>query len=117
MRRRVLLGLLPAFLLSPLAAGAATPAASDPLAILADREAAARIGRAYLATVGDTAADPASLRRQLAAVLSPAGREVMRARLADAIRADFAASRTRLVDGWLLSETECRLCALAARTA
>jgi hypothetical protein len=114
MRRRLLLGLLPAFLVAPLAAASAAPLPADPLAILADRAAAARSGRAYLATAGAAAADPHALRRELAAVLRPSHRDDARARLAEAIRADFAASRTRLVDGWLLSETECRLCALAA---
>lgn len=30
------------------------------------------------------------------------------------IRADFAAGHTIILDGWVLSETECRLCALHA---
>jgi hypothetical protein len=36
------------------------------------------------------------------------------ARAAAAVRADFAARRTVLVEGWVLAETAARLCALAA---
>lgn len=37
-----------------------------------------------------------------------------RSLLAAQQRADFAAGRTVMVDGWVLSQTEARLCALAA---
>lgn len=37
--------------------------------------------------------------------------------VAAAITADFTVGRTRMVQGWILSLTECRLCAAAALTA
>ena len=40
--------------------------------------------------------------------------EQLRAMLLDQQRTDFAFGRTIMIDGWVLSETEVRLCALAA---
>lgn len=43
-----------------------------------------------------------------------AGTGEIRKRLARRIQGDFAAGRTVILDGWLLTQTEVRLCALAA---
>jgi hypothetical protein len=40
-------------------------------------------------------------------------REQLRRSLGEACRADFAAGRTDLLDGWLLSKTELRMAAIA----
>jgi hypothetical protein len=101
----------------------ATPAEARLLAVLARPDSAAAVGRAYLA------GHPAEAdRARLAAGLAEAARcqdcdpaqapaERLRAALARPIRADFAAARVVRVDGWVLSATEARLCALAALSA
>jgi hypothetical protein len=82
------------------------------------RESAAHIGRAYLRMVP---ADAAGLLDLLCAPMSQALRspaaiegyaleDLLRTRKMD----DFAAGRVVLIDGWMLSETEARLCALVA---
>ncbi|HMR29351.1 MAG TPA: hypothetical protein PKA13_01505 [Geminicoccaceae bacterium] len=119
LRRHVLatLPLAPALLLGGAAARAAAP---SPLAsLVADRPAAHRLGRAYL----DVAAErrPQAIERALQERLAEIGHDgsahgLGRA-VGRAIADDFAASRTVLVEGWLLAETECRLCALTALTA
>ena len=103
MRRRSLLW-------GGLAACLATPAAKPEPALLSlfrDKQAAARLGRAYLE--GRPSADLASLEWPSL----PAG-GALRRRVARQIRADFAAGRVVCVQGWLLSETEARICAMAA---
>ncbi len=85
-------------------------AATDVTALFSDREAARRVGLAYLQQV------PAEAdRARLIALLGP---EMLNAEnahtlLADMTRADFAANRTIIVQGWILSVTEARLAALA----
>jgi len=86
--------------------------------MIADLQSARRVGQAYLAT---TPAD-ADRDRLLAEVyprLEPgadrsaaAWRESYTAQC----RLDFAEGRTVRIDGWVLSRTEARLCALAALT-
>ena len=87
-----------------------------------DRRSAASVGEEYL-RLHPTEDDDAQLVRRLAggreaewerlAASDPAAfRERVRARHRD----DFAAGRTVALRGWVLSETEARLCALAART-
>jgi hypothetical protein len=79
-------------------------AADQPL--LANRAAARAIGAAYLrAYPGDTLAD------------ARAAAGLPRAQIALRVRADFAAGRVVMLDGWMLSATEVRLCALALRGA
>jgi hypothetical protein len=89
------------------------------LGIFRDREAAASIGRVYLRQrpeehneermlallMGD--ASPASTGERL-------DEAALHAALRRRLREDFACGRTVWVDGWLLSATEARLCALAA---
>jgi hypothetical protein len=98
-------------------------AADRLVAVLRRPASAAVVGRAYLA--GHPAeADRAWLAAQLGGDLrcqdcDPARSDAtrLRAGLARQLRADFAQSRVVRVDGWVLSVTEARLCALAALTA
>jgi hypothetical protein len=106
-----------------LPAAGGSPAAARLLAVLARPDSAAVVGRAYLARY------PAEADRdRLAARLDQALRcqdcdparartDQLRAALAGRTRADFAAARVVVVDGWVLSETEARLCGLAALSA
>jgi hypothetical protein len=74
---------------------------------LAVNSAAARaIGAAYLrAHPNDSLTDARAIATQ------------PRAHIAARVREDFAAGRVVLLDGWMLSVTEARLCALALRSA
>jgi hypothetical protein len=81
---------------------------------------AAAVGRAYLGAYPDEA-DAARLALHLERALRAQGLEPrrapaprLRAALAEQSRADFAAGRTVRVEGWVLSQSEARLCALAA---
>ncbi len=85
-----------------------------------DRKAAQRIGRAYLAD-HPAEAHTDHLTRVLEARLDMETEAVthlapsrLRVLLDEAIRADFAGFDTVMLDGWVLSRTEVRLCALAA---
>lgn len=101
-------------LLRALAGLAAVSAASPLLARTPDIAAvdavgASLIGRAWLlARPGE---DAAFLRR---AVFPDGPDSETGPRLAQRVRADFADDRIFLHDGWFLSETEARLCALIA---
>jgi hypothetical protein len=90
------------------------------LTALGRPESAAVVGRRYLAAHPQEA-DRASLAAQLDADLRcqdcdplQADRPALRAGLSRQIRIDFARSRVVRVEGWVLSVTEARLCALAA---
>jgi hypothetical protein len=83
--------------------------------MIADLQSARRVGQAYLATTPEEA-DRDRLLAQLYPRLEPgadrsaaAWRESYMARC----RQDFAEGRTVRIDGWVLSQTEARLCALA----
>ena len=76
----------------------------DLLALLGDADCVYRIGCAYRATVPHEAAAA-----HLTALLRPAA-PAFEAQ----IRADFAEGRTVCLDGWILSITEARQCALFA---
>jgi hypothetical protein len=119
MLRRHLLAMLPlAPALVPLAAEAACQPAAG-LASLVSGPAAQRLGRAYLRVATEqcpTAIDTA-LHARLAVSGHDGSPEALRRAVGEAIANDFATSRTALVDGWLLAETECRLCALTALAA
>ena len=88
-----------------------------PGGLLADRESAAAVGRAYLDAVPGEA-DSRVLVRRVAATLGQRGRTVaddeLRLLLALRIDRDFAEERVVTVRGWVLSVTESRLCALCA---
>jgi DNA-binding IclR family transcriptional regulator len=107
-----------AMLLAGLAAALVRPARAAPSHLPAGyfrHPASARaIGRAYLAAVpaeADAARIAALLALGPASGASPAA---LRRRMAARLRADFAAGRTIVLDGWLLAESEARLCALVA---
>lgn len=81
---------------------------------------AARLGRRYLA-LAPAEADPGRLLHALSkdhadlAAASRTGADIeIRAILGRCRQRDFAAGNTVLVDGWILSRTEARLCALVA---
>jgi len=84
---------------------------------------AAAIGQAAL-DAGLVEADAVSLAEHVLDDLGLEAREVewidrdmLRARVAECIRADFAQIAVMDLDGWILSRTEVRLCALAAMMA
>jgi hypothetical protein len=72
---------------------------------------AAEIGQAVL-RAGAVEADERALRRELG--FGTAEPLALDRSFRDAIRRDFAAGETVHVEGWVLSRTEARLCALAA---
>src|SRR5690606_29257250 len=87
--------------------------------LFAHRESAVVVGRRYLALAHEPA-DAAALAARVAgnprgyARLCAADAVALRALVARQERRDFAAGRTVTVDGWVLSLTEARLCAIAA---
>jgi hypothetical protein len=108
-----------AWLRSPARAGQ-QPRSARFARLLTHVEGARVIGHAYLRLVpGET--DPAALVAVVAAGLPDGPRALdsvtdarLRRLLLDGIREDFAHERTVTLNGWLLSLTEARLCALAA---
>jgi hypothetical protein len=103
-RRTLLLGLSAACALpAPRSARAAL------LHLFEDPARARPLGRAYLATV---TTDADALAAAVTAGLPGSGR--LRTEVAALIRADYAAGRIECLNGWLLSRTEARLCAIAA---
>ena len=85
--------------------------AGELVGMLRDRSAARRVGERLLAD-DPSWGNAAALRRGLGAALG--GNGGLEARAARSIRRDFEAGHTVSVDGWVLSETEARLSALAA---
>jgi hypothetical protein len=84
--------------------------------LLADRDSAAAVGRAYLDSVPGEA-DSRVLVRRLSASIGQGralGDDELRRLLAQQIDRDFADERVATVQGWVLSVTELRLCALCA---
>jgi hypothetical protein len=84
--------------------------------LLADQESAAAVGRAYLYSV-PAEADSRLLVQRLSASLGKGrmlGDDELRRLLARRIDRDFAEERVATVQGWVLSVTELRLCALCA---
>jgi len=83
------------------------------------RASAVVVGREYLARVPGEA-DPAVLVERLVAAeadrrtLDQADRETLAAWIREKQHEDFELGHTVKVNGWILSETEARLCALAA---
>ena len=75
-----------------------------------------RLGEAYLRERPDEA-DRTLLLKELGPGLENiAGISDLTKRFRARIGEDFAAGRTIILDGWMLSETECRLCALQLLT-
>ena len=126
-RRRFLLGVVAA-LFAPLTAllgmrerGAA---ASERLAacrgLFSDRRSAGELGRRYLAQHPGEA-DPFRLAETVFSEWAPAearaaasSRAVLRELLGERRRSDFRRGDVVSIGGWVLSRTECRVCAIAA---
>lgn len=109
-------GLLAAVAAAAAAALLPKPAAAALQATLARRIArvgaeASEVGARYL-RAEPTEADLAALEARLAERLH-AARGGLPMRLAEAARADFRRGDVVLVDGWVLSRTEARVCAVA----
>jgi hypothetical protein len=87
------------------------------LGLFTDRAALRPVGAAYLKAV-PAESDRAKLERLLLQDLGLEARfaspEELGRLVADRIRDDFAEDRVAQVEGWVLSRTEARLCALAA---
>lgn len=124
--KRLTVGGLAATLPLPLVLGPGREA-FEPLALRLARlfsqaHSAAFIGERYLATHRETP-DASVLAARVAGDLrhylrlSGAGSDGLRALLAAQQKEDFAAGRTVNVEGWILSLTEARLCAIAALAA
>ena len=117
--RRQLLQLTAAGLVAPTAGLLGCPA-REPDALLDDAmlawlepDAVARAGRKVLER-GEGWNDAASLRAALLPRMGDAADpSAARAELAEAVREDFREDRTLTLDGWIVSETEARLYALA----
>jgi hypothetical protein len=120
-KRRVFLGFL--FLmgvasLPPRRAGATEggePAAERLAALLRHRDSAKRVGREYLKARPQEACAAnllAQLTRDLK--LQALSEGDLRAHFNKRSKADFCARRVVKLDGWILSETEARLCALTS---
>ncbi len=87
--------------------------------IFGRKRSARAVGRAYLQQAPDEA-DPELLMSAicnndagLCRVVAHGDKFRLKKALRDCIRQDFADGQTVRVDGWLLSQTEARLCALA----
>jgi hypothetical protein len=130
-RRRFLLGACAAAIpvaLAPLkpwraiveVAGARTPAARL-AGLLAHGDSARHLGRAALGALPGATTAPALATAVLAGLPGGAARAAaasdddLRGLIAARVREDFDSGQTVRVDGWLLSCTEARLCALASR--
>ena len=121
--KRFVLSVLAGALPAPLRAlGSTSPTHSPPSCLircLSNQDGARALGMRYLA-IAPHEADPLALARLVAGssrrLLTLAGADVvtLRALLAKQQRSDFAGGRVVNIDGWLLSLTEARICALAA---
>jgi len=95
------------------------PFAARLMRVFSNANSARIIGERYLA-LNLEAADAAALAARVAGTmerylrLSSADARGLRTLLADQQKCDFAEGRTVTVDGWILSVTEARLCAIAA---
>jgi hypothetical protein len=90
---------------------AAAPAQDDLTRLFTNRRSAAAIGRAWLAEAPD--ADLASLRQTVMTALRGNDRAPLRVRFQDRVRRDFAEGDVVMVEGWMLSSVEARVCAIA----
>jgi hypothetical protein len=110
---------LPASVLAQPAENISLPLLSRLGRFFANRESARVIGQRYL-ELAPSEADPERLMALIChsdenrARLAHANTEQLREILLDQQRMDFVRGRTVMIDGWVLSETEVRLCALAA---
>jgi hypothetical protein len=113
------LALAPAGYAGLKASGAGMPLERWLLSLVGDLDSARHVGRAYLENA-PLAAGRDSLLAELFPRLEPATGDrtaaAWRNSFSAACRQDFAQGRTLRVDGWVLSQTEVRLCALATLT-
>lgn len=113
------IAVLPASFLVGSAREVFQPLATRLSALFTNQRSARAIGERYLALVPEEA-DATVLTARIAGStpqylrLAGADTRALRQLLAMQQRRDFAEGRTALVDGWVLSCTEARLCALAA---
>jgi hypothetical protein len=96
-----------------------SPLAIKISALPSHRQSARVVGLAYLQQYPHEADERLLLERLAASVaggeaLSRSSDQELKALLASAIRQDFAAERVVKIQGWILSATEARLCALSA---
>lgn len=114
-----LLFVLPAYFVTGSASEVLQPLASRLNRFFSSKESARLIGQRYLA-LAPAEADAALLAARIAVTpqyylrLASAAEPTLRALILAQQQADFAEGRTVTVDGWILSLTEARLCALAA---
>jgi hypothetical protein len=119
-RRLVLAGIAALGLPAPsVHAGEALSSALRLYALTLPPVSARAIGRAYLARFPEEG-EPIALTRLILEGMAfseaqtlPLGERKLRAQVASRLRADFAEGRIAEIDGWLISRTEGRLCALA----
>jgi len=112
---------LPALALAPPgpATGVFQPLGARLQRFFAHTESARAIGRRYLASTPDQI-DAVRLTAQICQTrenhlrLAYADANELRMFLAEQEKADFAEGRTVMLGGWIISQTEARLCALAA---
>lgn len=89
------------------------------ISLFSDRRCVHAIAAAYLVTLARERASPAALTRDIlghTSISSAAGLTVPMVRriVAERISLDFLYDDIVCIDGWMLSKTEARLCALAA---
>lgn len=82
----------------------------DVLSLVAEEQSLIKIGREYLRKTEETSAQ--ALTRVLLEEVSGTNPEDIRLALENKAQADFAAGRTLILDGWVISVTEARQCAL-----
>jgi len=122
-RRAVLAMLAAAGLITP--AAALTPMTSRTASVLrslldTQHASAAHLGRAYLAMAPAEAETDKLIHAldigipDLAAMTERGDQSVVRSALAGRITRDFGEGLTTVLDGWVISRTEARLCALHA---
>ncbi|MEG6508172.1 hypothetical protein V6C03_04230 [Methyloligella sp. 2.7D] len=86
------------------------------------RQAAQEVGRRVLAEYPELVEDRAlksflAARPRLAEAATVSCPDTRRRLVQDQCGADFAAGEARVLDGWVMSETELRLCGMAAKYA
>jgi hypothetical protein len=86
--------------------------------LFSNHESACAVGREYLRLLPAREANAEQLLHLLhgadGAQFTATNSAELRVLVREAQRSDFAEGRTVMVDGWILSRTEARLCALAA---
>lgn len=92
----------------------AAPLASPLAMLFTDPRSAQAIGAAYLRTIDGAEVPSERMRRAILGDGPTADAAELKRAIAVQIRRDFAEGAIVMVDGWMLSRTEARLCGLAA---